>query len=1169
MQRFSFSRWLKAPNRPARRRPVLDLTGLEGRDVPAAFTLGDLVVYRVGDGSAALTTAATPVFLDEYNSATANQAATVQSVAMPTTASGASHRLTAGGSTFGDGILTNSADGRYLVATGYDAAVGTTAVGGTPPATVNRVVALIGNNAVPDTTTGLTDATSNIRSAASTDGSAVWTVGATNPGPIRSAFVGTTGTSTPVSTTFSSLLGVGTFNSQLYVSGSVAGLDGLASVGSGLPTTSGNTTTPLPGFPTTGTAPFPTPRGFIFRDANTVYVADSRFSATIATNASGLQKWTFDGSFWNLQYVFNPGTNRGLVDVVADFSGATPVFYGVTSEASSATPDQLVKITEDPSGLSASQTAVLATAGTNEYFRGVAFAPRPLGAAADSVSLAGGAPVTVGSPATFTATVTGATAPTGWVTFSLGSSVLGVVPLTPTGATTAQAQLTTSSLPVGVDHVVATYGGDTAFVKNSGAFDQTVNGTNTTTVVTSSAATTPAANGTSVTFTATVSPTSGTAAPTGTVNFFEDGLPINAAPINVTPSGSNGTAQVTVVTGPIQSGTNLTPGIHTVTAVYTPATGSVFVASSANRVQPVNANPFGAGDVLVYRAGDGTSALSVNGNAVYVDEYTTAAGQTAPVQSILMPTSSVAGGNQALITCSQQSVEGQISLSGDGQYVYLTGYDQNLSTANFDLHASPAASVPRTIGRIRYDGTIDTSMALSDLADGGSVRGVFSPDNTHIYAAGTTTTTTGGVRFVAGYTPGITTSTLLDNGANPINEVMVSGGQLYASVGAPNSTAFKIGAVGTGLPTTAGQTITNLNNIPTGAASPVYPQGFFFAHLQVGPTTGPDTLYIADNGNFASGTITKWALVSGTWTLVDTITSGAGSDNPTMPSFDNVTGVVNGTNVTLYATYGNGGTTFAGPGFLVSLADTGGFNAPVPTHAATTLASVSTTSKETFRGAVPVPTQPVTPPTVAGVQVNDGGAQRSEVQSIKVTFSQPVNFAGGNANAAAAFTLSRVGGGGNVGLAANVTTTATQTTVTLTFTNANAAVVDTLPSANGGANSLADGVYHLAIADGAVTGTNGLGLDGDNNGTAGGAYSSPADTAGSGAGHQLGLYRLFGDVDGNGTDDAFDVGPLRLAFNSFGPNPPYLAYLDANNDGTIDAVDVGQFRVRFNANLFP
>jgi len=204
------------------------------------------------------------------------------------------------------------------------------------------------------------------------------------------------------------------------------------------------------------------------------------------------------------------------------------------------------------------------------------------------------------------------------------------------------------------------------------------------------------------------------------------------------------------------------------------------------------------------------------------------------------------------------------------------------------------------------------------------------------------------------------------------------------------------------------------------------------------------------------------------------------------------------------------------------------------------------------------------PPTVAQVQINDGSSvQRSEVKSIEVTFSGPVSFTGGSAGAATAFQLTRLSDGVNVGLTATLSADEFgRTMATLTFSGLG---VDSVGLVNG-FGSLADGRYRLTVLSSHVS-AGGVALAG--NGTAGSDYVSPADTAGSGAGHQLGLYRLFGDVDGNGTVDAFDVGQLRTAFNTFTGQPGYVSYLDANNDGSVDAIDVGQFRTRFNANLFP
>jgi uncharacterized repeat protein (TIGR01451 family) len=126
------------------------------------------------------------------------------------------------------------------------------------------------------------------------------------------------------------------------------------------------------------------------------------------------------------------------------------------------------------------------------------------------------------------------------------------------------------------------------------------------------------------------------------------------------------------------------------------------------------------------------------------------------------------------------------------------------------------------------------------------------------------------------------------------------------------------------------------------------------------------------------------------------------------------------------------------------------------------------------------------PPRVQSVVVNDGSAQRSEVRSIAVTFSDAVTFAGGNANAAAAFQLNHIQTGNNVILSATVSTDAQgRTVVTLAFSGAE---TDPLSAQNGGAPSLADGQYQLTILSSAVTDGSGLPLDGNSDGIAGGDF---------------------------------------------------------------------------------
>src|ERR1043166_9741556 len=88
----------------------------------AAVTPGDLLIYRVGDGSVALSTTAAPVFIDEYTTS----GAFVQSVALPSTSGSA---FTAVGNGTTEGIISRSQDGSTLIFTGYQKAAG-----GTSPA---------------------------------------------------------------------------------------------------------------------------------------------------------------------------------------------------------------------------------------------------------------------------------------------------------------------------------------------------------------------------------------------------------------------------------------------------------------------------------------------------------------------------------------------------------------------------------------------------------------------------------------------------------------------------------------------------------------------------------------------------------------------------------------------------------------------------------------------------------------------------------------------------------------------------------------------------------------------------------------------------------------------------------------------------------------------------
>jgi hypothetical protein len=348
---------------------VLDIAPAAG----APLTPGNLVIYRVGDGVSPLSQVAAASFLDEYTTA----GALVQTIALPTTPSGLNRALTAAGNSTSEGHLSRSADGLFLVVAGYDAAPGTASVSTTAPSMVNRVVARIDITGNVDTTTALNDAGGNPRGAASSDGVGLWV--STSSSGIRYTTLGSTTTSTQLSSNPTNVRvvrifsGYGAFPTpQLYASSASGTFQGVATVGSGLPTSAGQTTTLLPGFPT---AIGPSAYAFVFFDLNagvagpdTVYVADDR---TVAVGG-GLQKWTYDGVTWTLANTFGNGTVQGLRGVTGTLNGAgQPVLYVTTADGST----RLHSLTD--SGPTAAFVP-LAVAAANTAFRDVAFAPTDL-----------------------------------------------------------------------------------------------------------------------------------------------------------------------------------------------------------------------------------------------------------------------------------------------------------------------------------------------------------------------------------------------------------------------------------------------------------------------------------------------------------------------------------------------------------------------------------------------------------------------------------------------------------------------------------------------------------------------------------------------------------------------------------------------------------------------
>lgn len=189
-----------------------------------------------------------------------------------------------------------------------------------------------------------------------------------------------------------------------------------------------------------------------------------------------------------------------------------------------------------------------------------------------------------------------------------------------------------------------------------------------------------------------------------------------------------------------------------------------------------------------------------------------------------------------------------------------------------------------------------------------------------------------------------------------------------------------------------------------------------------------------------------------------------------------------------------------------------------------------------------------TPPPrqIASVVANDGiSSQRSRVTSLTVTFNGQVNVP----DPTSAFTLTRIGGGA-IGFTGTSTTNGGITTVTLTnFTGADTDF-----------GSLADGAYSLTAIASQITDPFGQALDGNNDGFAGGNYQIDGSQAN-------GLFRYFGDTNGDGGIGGGDFGLFRGAYGTSPGQPEYVDYLDFDGGG-IGGSDFGQFRIRYGTSLF-
>ncbi len=380
------------------------------------------------------------------------------------------------------------------------------------------------------------------------------------------------------------------------------------------------------------------------------------------------------------------------------------------------------------------------------------------------------------------------------------------------------------------------------------------------------------------------------------------------------------------------------------------------------QAQATGSFSFNANDIVVAVEGNGASTGTyADGQAAPLSLYQFATdGTSSATQAgmLVLPQTSIAGGNYAVSGEYGSSSEATLQLSGNGQYLTIMGYATNANSYNsaYDvggngtaLAQSPnvtgnSADVSRVIALIGANGSVNSTTAISNVFSENNPRSVYTTNGTSFYISGQgNKDNTGGVFYVSSV--GATTATAItgadtaskSNGTynQDTRDVQIVNGQLTVSVDSSEGTASKgydIDRIGT-LGTAGNPPTTTLNQQPTalpglngaialsngngnginGSSGSAYlsPENFFYANAT--------TLYVADTGDSKNGTqgtatgnlgdggLQKWTLnSSGTWTLDYTLSTGldlvANTNSHGVSGLYGLTGKVVGNSVELFAT---------------------------------------------------------------------------------------------------------------------------------------------------------------------------------------------------------------------------------------------------------------------------
>jgi hypothetical protein len=377
------------------------------------------VVTLVGDGNAIASGAGVTTSIQLFKNSVSAQSAPVASISY--------NGLVTTNSTV-EGMLSNSpalADAAaaglpysgtgYVFSAGYAGSDGAAGVVGNGTTTgVNRVVGYVqvGVNSLTNATVAASQsntaayAGSTFRAAAGDDTATnFWTAGTAGSGLTATAGFRyfNSNTQIPTTNTVTNTRTVEVRNGQVFGGSSSINV-GVYAIGTGLAGANGSSlagqTSNL--LITTGTSSDHAPEAFVLLTDpsnpastattfgfNTAYIADDGSAGSELASSKGIEKWVWDGSNWNNVYTISDGTATGYRGLAAqlDKSTGNVILWSTTQDGKNL--EQFSDLISGTSSASAANSSelLLATAPSNDLFRGVALAPAAPAATPEPASL--------------------------------------------------------------------------------------------------------------------------------------------------------------------------------------------------------------------------------------------------------------------------------------------------------------------------------------------------------------------------------------------------------------------------------------------------------------------------------------------------------------------------------------------------------------------------------------------------------------------------------------------------------------------------------------------------------------------------------------------------------------------------------------------------------------